>query len=135
MIRRENDCCVFKLACHFERVDQLAEQIINIGYVCEIAMTSRADVGFGYGVIAHCRYIKEPLAVSIEFFTGHVWHGGQGDFVVLIQVPKLFARCIGIMRMREAGQQSERLFGREARIVVKLACGLKRHIIIKFKLV
>ena len=70
MVGGEDDDRVVKLAGGFQRVDHLADEVVDIGDVGVIAMARGAEIGLGHGVVVHGRDIIEALAVGIELSRG-----------------------------------------------------------------
>ena len=131
----EYDDSIFQHASALKCRQQFSEQIIDIGNIGIIAMPRRTHISFGHRVIIHRRHFIKPLTMRIKFMLGPVRHLRQINVLVAIQIPKLFSGRIGIMRMRERRHQRQRLVSIKARVIINFAHRLKRHIIIKFKLV
>ena len=135
MIGEENDDRVFVLTRALQHVEYLADLLVDVGDIGEVAAARAAHVLLRDRIVRMVAGEHQPLTVGVLAVASDRRDGRVEFRAVGVEVPELPACDVGVVRVGEGNGQAPRPRVVAARQVVKLAGRLVGDLVVIFELV
>ncbi len=135
VIRCKDNHGIFIQAGRFQRLQNLADFLINITNGAVIGVPGIAHSGFGQVIFVHGAHVIQALAVGIKLVIRQGRHRGHVDIVMLIQIPITRGNGKGVVRMRKGDRYEKRTLVRTAGHIKNFTNRPKGDFFIEIKLI